>query len=427
MGGRRGKTMDTTQALAGLKVLEYCQFVSGPYCTKLLADLGAEVIKIEPFEGDEARRFPPFFQDIPDKEMSGLFLYLNTNKRGITLNLETEMGRGLFRKLVNQADLLVENHSPGKMKQYGLDYDSLKRGNPGLVMASITPFGRDGPYSEYKSYPLNTYHAGGEGYCLPGGIGWQLHPDREPIKAGGLIGEYDAGIVAAMVTLAALLHREFTGEGRFVDISQQEVLLSLMCTELGRYSDGWVESRATRWFPIAGLTQCKDGFAQVMPFERHMWNGFVDLLGNPPWSKDQKYDFANVYGRPVKGKGITGVNERLQIHEEVNGILSEWMLQHTKEEVYYGAQERGAAVGMVCTTEDLLKSKQLQARQFFVRIEHPKAGGHTYPGAPFKMSLTPPRAKRPAPLLGEHNEEIYCRRLGFTKGELLQLTEAKVI
>lgn len=427
MDEKHGKAMDTAQALAGLRVLDYSQFVSGPYCTKLLADLGAEVIKIEPLEGDEARRFPPFFQDTPDKEMSGLFLYLNTNKWGITLNLDTQTGKLLFRKLVKQADLLIENHSPGKMKQYGLDYDSLKRENPGLVMTSITPFGQDGPYSEYKSYPLNIYHAGGEGYCLPGGIGWQLNQDREPIKAGGYIGEYDAGIVASMMSLAAFLRRELTGEGSFIDISQQEVLLSLMCTELGRYSDGWVEGRATRWFPIAGLMPCKGGFVQVMPFERHMWNGFVDLLGNPPWSRKEGYDFANVYGRPVKGKGITGVNERQQIQEEVNGILSEWMLRHTKEEVYYGAQERGAAVGMVCTTEDLLKSKQLQARQFFVQIEHPKVGSHTYPGAPFKMSLTPPQAKRPAPLLGEHNEEIYCRRLGFTRGELLQLTEAKVI
>lgn len=418
---------DIPQALTGLRVLDYSQLISGPYCTKLMADFGAEVIKVEPLEGDEARFHPPFFQDIPDKEMSGLFLYLNTNKLGITLNLNTEMGRLIFRKLVKYADILIENNPPGRMKEYGLDYQSLKQENPALIMTSITPFGQDGPYSEYKSYPLNTYHAGGEGYCLPGGLGWQLNPDREPIKAGGHIGEYDAGIVAAMVSLAAFLKRELTGEGKFIDISQQEVLLSLMCTELGRYSDGWIERRATRWFPIAGLMQCKDGFVQVMPFERHMWNGFVNLLGDPPWSRDERYDFANVYGRPTEGKGITGVSERRQIQEEVNHLLAEWVLRHTKEEIYYGAQERGAAVGMVCTTEDLLKSKQLQARQFFIEVEHPKVGRQRYPGAPFKMSLTPSELKRPAPLLGEHNEEIYGRRLGFTKQELLQLRKARAI
>ena len=299
--------------------------------------------------------------------------------------------------------------------------------NPGLIMTSLTPFGQNGPYSRYKSYPLNTFHAGGEGYCLPGGMGYQLNPDREPVKAGGHLGEYDAGVVGAIASLAAYMKRELTGEGNFIDLSQQEVLLSLMCTELGRYSDGWIERRATRWFPIAGLMQCRDGFVQVMPFERHMWNGFMDLLGNPPWSKEKDYDFANVYGRPVKGQGLTGVRDRVQIQEEVNGILAEWVLRHTKVEIYYGAQERGTAVGMVCTTEDLLKSKQLRARQFFIEIEHSKAGKHLYPGSPFKMSLTPSQIKRPAPLFGEHNAEIYGQRLGFTREQLLQLREAKVI
>jgi crotonobetainyl-CoA:carnitine CoA-transferase CaiB-like acyl-CoA transferase len=419
--------MDPLGALNGLRVLEYSQFISGPYCAKLMANFGAEVIKVEPPEGDKARRHAPFFKDIPDKELSGLFLYLNTNKRGITLNVETEMGKDIFRRLVHQADILIENNPPGRMKAYGLDYDSVKRENPGLIMTSITPFGQDGPYSRYKSYPMNTYHAGGEGYCLPGGMGYQLNPDREPVKAGGNLGEYDCGIVAAIATLAAFLKREWTGQGRWIDISQQEVLLSLMCTELGRYSDGWIERRASRWFPIAGMMQCKDGFVQVMPFERHMWNGFVDLLGNPPWSKEKEYDFANVWGRPEKGKGITGVRDRLQIQEEVNSILAEWVLRHTKEEIYYGAQERGSAVGMVCTTEDLLKSKQLKARQFFVEIEHPKVGKRQYPGAPFKMSATPAQIRRPAPLLGEHNEEIYCNRLGFTKEELRQFEEAKIV
>jgi len=429
MGLDRGDRIsrDSLTALNGVKVLEYSQSISGPYCTKLLADFGAEVIKVEPPCGDASRSQPPFFQDIPDKELSGLFLYLNTNKLGITLNLESEMGKAIFRRLAKQADILIESNPPGRMKEYGLDYETLKRDNPGLIMSSVTPFGQSGPYSKHKSYPLNTFHAGGEGFCLPGGMGYQLNPDREPVKAGGHLGECDAGVVAAMVSLAAYLKKELTGEGRWIDLSQQEVLLSLMCTELGRFSDGWIERRATRWFPIAGLMQCKDGFVQVMPFERHMWKGFMDLLGNPSWSKEGDYDFANVYGRPVKGQGITGVKDRAQIQEEVNSILAEWVLRHTKEEIYYGAQERGSAVGMVSTTEDLLKSKQLKAREFFVEIEHSRAGKHLYPGAPFKMSLTPSQIKRPAPLLGEHNVEIYGQRLGFSMEQILQLRGAMVI
>ena len=419
--------MDGSKALSGVRVLEYSQFVSGPYCSKLLAGFGAEVIKVEPPEGEQARTCPPFFQDIPDKETSGLFLYLNTNKRGITLNVETEMGKTIFRRLAKEADILIESNPPGWMEGQGLGYESLRQDNPGLIMTSVTPFGQRGPYRQHKSYPMNTFHAGGEGFCLPGGMGYQLNPDREPVKAGGHLGECDAGVVAAMASLAAYLKKGLTGKGRWIDLSEQEVLLSLMCTELGRFSDGWIERRGTRWFPIAGLMQCKDGFVQVMPFERHMWKGFVDLLGNPPWSKDPDYDFANVYGRPVKGQGITGVKDRGQIQEEVNSILAEWVLRHTKEEIYYGAQQRGTSVGMVSTTEDLLKSKQLKAREFFVEIEHSMAGKHLYPGAPFKMSLTPFQIRRPAPLLGEHNEEIYGQRLGFSREQILHLREGNVI
>ncbi len=166
--------MNTLEALSGLRVLDYSQFISGAYCAKLMVNFGAEVIKVEPPEGDEARRHAPFFKDIPDKELSGLFVYLNTNKRGITLNVETERGKDIFRRLVQHADILIENNPPGWMKAYGLDYDSLKRENPGLIMTSITPFGQDGPYSGYKSYPMNTYHAGGEGYCFPGVWGFSL-------------------------------------------------------------------------------------------------------------------------------------------------------------------------------------------------------------------------------------------------------------
>ncbi len=173
------------KALEGLRVLEYAEFVSGPYCGKLLADMGAEVIKIEPPDlGDESRRRGPFPNDVPDPDASGLFLYLNTSKLGVTLDPSKLTGRRIFEKLVEQADILVENNQVGLMSKLGLDFDSLKKLNQRLVMASITPFGQSGPYSQWKSYYLNTFHAGGEGYTLPGGIGWQMYPERPPLKAG---------------------------------------------------------------------------------------------------------------------------------------------------------------------------------------------------------------------------------------------------
>ena len=191
-------------------MVEYCSFVSGPYCTKLFADLGAEVIKVENPEGDEARKRGAFLDDKPDPELSGLFLYLNTNKLGVTLNLDSATGRDIFKKLIADADILVEDRPPGKMEKLGLNYDVLKKVNPSLIMASITPFGQYGPYRDYKSYYLNTYHASGAGYVLPAG---SPNADREPLRGGGFVGECDIGVNASVAVLGALYWRMAGGTG----------------------------------------------------------------------------------------------------------------------------------------------------------------------------------------------------------------------
>ena len=218
--------------LSGLKVVEYCEFVSGPFCTKMLADLGAEVIKIERPEGDEARRRGPYLHDDPNPELSGLFLYHNTNKKGVTLNLESEKGREIFKELAKGADVLVEDTRPGTMESYGLDYSVLKELNPSLIMASITPFGQTGPYRDYKSYYLNTYHASGAGYVLPAA---SPNADREPIKGGGYVGESDIGVYAATGIMGAVYWRECGGTGQYIDISRQEALMCLERMNIVRY------------------------------------------------------------------------------------------------------------------------------------------------------------------------------------------------
>ena len=409
------------KALEGIKVLEYGGFVSAPMCTKLLADLGAEVIKVEPpWVGDKARRRGPFLQDIPHPERSALFLYLNINKLSITLDVNTATGKRIFKELIRETDLLVENQPAGRMKELALDYQSLSQVNPRLVMTSITPFGQTGPYSTYKSYPLNTYHAGGEGYCLPGGLGWLLYSDRPPIKMGAFVGECDTGVSAASAALAALIWRETTNKGQHIDISQQEVLLNLVRFDIASFNTGWVESRATRSFPIAGLMQCKDGFVQVMPLLRHMWEALVDLVGNPEWAKQE--DFDNLMARFYSGDRPSGVTQ-----QEVNKRLEKWMLQHTKEEIYHGGQARGLAVGIVSSVEDLFQSKQLKARDFFAEIEHPETGQIPYPSAPYKYSETPWRVERPAPGLGEDNVQIYSRRMGYSQEDLVRMRQAGVI
>ncbi|MFC1974103.1 CoA transferase, partial [Chloroflexota bacterium] len=173
-------------ALSGVKVLELCEMAAGPYCTKLMADLGAEVIKVEkPGIGDEARHRGPFLNDEPNPEKSGLFLHLNTNKLGVTLNLENVKGQKIFKELAKEAHVVVEDRPPGKLAELGLGYNTLKEINPSLIMSSITPFGQTGPYKDYKAYPLNTFHSCGEGYVTPGQNNF---PDYPPLKVGRFVG-----------------------------------------------------------------------------------------------------------------------------------------------------------------------------------------------------------------------------------------------
>lgn len=402
----------TETALAGVKVLEHAQFVAGPYCTKLVADMGAEVIKIEPPNGgDEARRREPFLKDIPHPERSGLFFYLNTNKLGITLNLNTTTGRRIFKDLVKETDVLVEANPPQAMAELGLDYESLKDINPSLIMVSITPFGQTGPYRDYKAYHLNTYHGSGLAKILA-----DILPDevKKPLNGAGYLGEYDSGLSAAVALMGALYGRLFTGIGQHIDISKQESLITLERVEIGMYgNEGFsMMSTVTMQSMLGGLQPCKDGHVMlVIPME-HQWRALVELMGNPDWAQDErnKDEFS-----------------RAQHAEELNNFVAEWMSNYTKDELFHRAQALSCPIGAVNTAADLLASEQLKAREFFVEVEHPEMGNVKCPAAPYRFSKTPWRVERPAPLLGEHNEEIYCNRLGYPKEELARMRGAGII
>ncbi len=198
--------VDPEMALTGVQVVEVAEGIAGPYAAKLLADMGAEVIKVEPpLRGDASRHCGPFPQHQPHPERSGLFLYLNTNKLGVTLNLDRATGAKLFCNLITQADILIEDREPGWLAARGLSYAQLCQHRPALVMTSLTRFGQEGPMAAYKGYPLTTAHAGGEAYTLPGRLSLQMFPDRSPVQPGGELGEYDSGLCAAVTTLGALL------------------------------------------------------------------------------------------------------------------------------------------------------------------------------------------------------------------------------
>ncbi len=402
----------TEQALSGLKVLECCQFVAGPYCTKLLGDFGSEVIKIEsPEDGDEARSRGPFLDDIPHQERSGLFLYLNTSKLGVTLNLRSATGQKAFRDLVKMADILVEDNQPGLMKELGLDYDSLKVINPQLVMTSITPFGQTGPYRDYKAYHLNVFHASGQGYLLPS---FMSNLDREPVKTAGFMGDYDCGMNAALVTLGAIFARQSIGCGQYIDVSKQDCLATMQRVEIGEYPNlGEVEDRTTIYKMTLGWpTLCRNGFISLEAAEDHMWNGLVQAMGNPEWANEE---------------WCRDSENRRKNFAKVLSLVQEWTVNRTKEEIEHKLQELGCPAAPINTTEDLVNSEQFKSREFFVDLEHSQAGKLRYPGAPFKFLETPWKVSRPSPLLGEHNEEIYCKRLGYSKQDLDKMRQAGVI
>ena len=399
------------EALEGVKVLELCQLVAGPYCTKLLADLGAEVVKIEePGGGDAARGLPPFLHDIPDAEGSGLFLYLNTNKFGVTLNVATATGKDIFLELVKQADVLVEDNPPPWMTERGLDYQSLKEINPRLIMTSITPFGQSGPYRDYRTYPLNVFQFGGEGYLTPGGV---ENTSRPPLKVGRFLAEYDSGLSAAIAILAALYWRGKSGSGQRIDISKQESLMALNRLDMVRSAnEGEVITRAKQGVPYGGALPCRDGYTVFVTWESVQWDRLVAFMGDPEWANDDKFrDYASRY----------------QHGELLNALLTEWLVNHAKEELYHEGQAAGVPFAMVYTSKDLVDSEHLKARGFFVEIDHPRTGKVKYPSAPYKFSETPWQVKRPAPLLGEHNEEVFVRWLGHPREKLAKLGSAGVI
>jgi crotonobetainyl-CoA:carnitine CoA-transferase CaiB-like acyl-CoA transferase len=388
--------------------------VAGPYCAKLMADMGAEVIKVEPpGRGDEARSRGPFLGDEPDPEKSGLFLYLNTNKLGITLDPETATGKRLFKELIERADILVEDQEPRRLQELGLGYGALSSMNPGLVVTSVTTFGHTGPYRDFKAYPLNTFHSGGEGYMTPfASLRDPLSPGRPPLKVGTYTGEYIAGIGAAGATLVATSYRERSGRGQHVDISKQQSLLFTISRELHRYPlHGQFSSRFTRVFRFSGSFECRDGFIMVSPQRQEHFGAFCDILG-PQWPQDEKHrDWAYVEGHA----------------EELRPLAERILRGRLKNELYAEARAKKLPLAPQYTLDEVVNCRQGGHRGFFTQIDHPGVGVIKYPTAPYKLSETPWQARRSAPLLGEHNHEVYCGRMGYSLDDFTRLKEAGVI
>ncbi len=398
--------------LGHLKVIELCNLVTGPYCTKLLADLGAEVTKVErPGTGDDARSRGPFWHDVPDPELSGVFLYLNTNKLGITLDVSATMGRAVFLELVKQADVLVEDNARATMEGLHLTYGDLMQVNPALIVTSITPFGATGPYRDYKAYQLSSYHSGGEGYLLP-----IMSPDlsREPLRGGGLVGDCVCGLSAAIATLGALYRRGTGGVGQHIDISKQDILLTMVQLDVAMFANlGVLRSRLARPILMPLPFECRDrDYLMMSALTDREWKSLVDFMGDPEWARDEKYD--QWLNRQMSG-------------DEINPRVQGFVREHARDDLFRELQADAIAAAPVNTSEDLVNSPQMQARRFFSEVDHPRAGKLKYPTAAYGLSRTPCRLERTAPLLGEHNELVFCERLGYDRQELTAMRQNGII
>ncbi|WP_342514585.1 CoA transferase [Sporosarcina sp. FSL K6-1522] len=399
----------TKQALSGLKVVDLTWNVAGPYCTKMLADLGAEVIKIErPGIGDPSRLEGPFPNDQPDLEASGLFTYLNNNKTSITLNLKKERSVEIIKDLVRDADILVENFSPRVMPSLGLSYEVLKEINPRLVMASISNFGQTGKYRDYKATELITQAMSG----FASSIG---EDTREPLRAGGKLRmlEYIAGAFTGMSILTAITGRRRTGEGRHIDVSITEC--GLLQRSYPTVQNSYPTSPSKyirRYVMMPSIEKCKDGYIGITLLTGQHWQDFCVMTEMYEWMEDPRF---------------TTLDNRLKHKKMFQDRFDEWLMRHTREEILALGRDWRIPVTPIPDSGEMLDFPQYKEREFFVEVEQQKIGKVAQPGAPFRMSKTPWGITTPAPLLGQHNDNVYGERLGLSEETIQSLTTEKVI
>jgi len=377
-------------ALTEYRVLDLADS-KGAYCAKLLADLGADVIKVEGPEGDPGRRIPPFAGDVPHTEKSLYFLYRNANKRGITLDLETGEGRATLKSLVKTADVLVENSPPGYMAGLGLGYPVLREINPGLVMASITEFGQGGPYRDYKGSNLVNF-------ALSGTMINSGFPGKTPCMMPGTPAYDGASLVVAISILAALYSRTASVAGQYIDISVHEASrIGLYPWSVPNYSynlnPGWgPPTLETRLGPsVYPIYPCKDGFIRVATLAPRQWDALVRVLGSPevllmPEWRELLYRMGNA--------------------DDLYAIMLEFTTKYTMLELFEAGHREGVPIAPILNIKDFVDNPQTKARKFFVEVNHPIAGKALYPGPPYRWSVTPAGIRRPAPRLGEHNEKM---------------------
>lgn len=389
------------QPLSGLRVLELGTFVSAPYCGKLFAGYGAEVIKVEPPGGDLSRAHGPFKDGVPSPETSALFLYLNTGKKSVEFDVRTPAGRDAFLRLVEKSDVVIENFLPRDMRALGLTYEDLNAVNPRVVLISVTTFGQDGPYADYLSNNLIAFAMGGQMFIT----GTQ---EGGPLKNGGYQADYQGGLNAFSAGMLAVLAAERDGLGQHVDVSIQQCMAPLLeatipyYTYLGRWAG---LRRGNHMASFIGIYPCADGHLGIHIMPRN-WKPFTDVMGRPDLFEDPRF--------------VTQA-DRAQHNDDLMAEFYAWAAGETKHDIYQRAGAGRAPIAFVHTMDDLLTSAQLNFRGFLQEIDHPIAGTATYPGPPWWIGPDAWRHGR-APLLGEHTEPILREIVGLSAAELARLS-----
>jgi len=376
----------TNSVLKGIRILDFTWVLAGPYATRLLADSGAEVIKVQPLLPQE-----------DDDFARGYYNTWNRNKLGITLDLGTPEGIALAKKLVLSSDAVVENFTPRVMANWGLDYANLKKLKPDIVMLSLSAMGSTGPYRDYTGFGPTIQAFSGLTHLT-------AYSGGPPLGLGTAYADHVGALFACLALLGAFEYRRRTGEGQYINISQVEAMASLL-------GDAFVPVKETAF---QGVYRCRgdDRWCAIAVATDEEWQGFKKALGNPPWAEARRF---------------ATLSARLKNKKALDELIEDWTKTRPAEEVTVLLQAQGVAAGVVQNARDLAKDPQLKERGFFIELDHPEMGKTISDATPIRLSASPPQYSRPAPLPGQDNNYVYSELLGLSEAEMDKLKKQGVI
>lgn len=392
------------QALQGMRVVDLTQVLAGPYCTMVLGDMGADVIKVEKAGGgDDTRKMGPYIN-----EESYMYMMVNRNKRGMCLDLKTPEGLAVFKELIRTADVMIENYRPGVAKKLGIDFESLKAVNPSLIYCSISGYGQTGPYSQKGGYDIMAQGLGGF-------MDMTGEKHGKPVKVGIAINDIAAAQTAIQSIMAAYIHRLKSGEGQYIDVSLVDAGLAWTVWEAAAYfGKGEVASRNGTAHRVSAPYQgfeTRDGSVLVGAGNQKLWEKFcLQVVGKPEWLKDPRYE--------TNSKRNDHVEE---LEQEIEEVFSEHSSEHWLELL----EASGIPSGPIYSYDQSLADPHVNFREMIQQFDHPIAGTVKTLGFPAKFSETPGQINKPAPTLGQHNVEV-LQELGFSGEEIEELRDKEV-